>query len=493
MTHDILLTTASGIVRIVLRIYFTVLLLLVAILGNSFCALRARWQLAHYGRIPVVKLTGWLNWSQALLLTWSLRSNALGFFGIVMVFTSLLSKASDLVVLGLVNEVMIETRCPFNTSTDFLVLANEYYGVAHSAPDPEGSFYNLVTQAQINSVRNGGLDAIYGKVNTNINFRANPEDVVANWTCSELGDPSTSPVYDSYTTYQNITTDLANRNLIFADVDNAYISCFRTNGLDPRINQLVIITANNTQETDGTFSIRASFDTTPSYTDAKAMRSFECNLGPQNQTWMQTHIGVQSTLTSWCSLLRGDMYDGYSTNKTFTLVPETRFESYLHSMIMSANSLMSPTTSMIHDYTQGCMDGRTIVPWPVTLLLAAVTVFFIAMVCAWLALVVMVHSRPGARALSAGDNGTVPLGMLGWIRYAVRQSPAAAQANEADGMGSEDDIVLRKWCVERTSSGGRLRVRIRQAGEGLAQREGWDVEEEEGVYELPRAGLYRRV
>jgi hypothetical protein len=78
-----------------------------------------------------------------------------------MVFTSLISKASDLVVLGLVNEVMIETRYPFNTSTNFLVLASEYYGKAYSAPDPEGSFYNLVTQAQINSVRNGGLNAIY--------------------------------------------------------------------------------------------------------------------------------------------------------------------------------------------------------------------------------------------------------------------------------------------------------------------------------------------
>jgi hypothetical protein len=485
MTHDILLTTASGIVRIVLKIYFTVLLLLVAILGNSLCALRARWQLARDGQIPLVKLTSWLNWSQALLLTWSLRSNALGFFGIVMVFTGILSKASDLVVLGLVNEVMIETRCPFNTSTDFLVLASEYYRKSYSSPDPEGSFYNLVTQAQINSVRNGGLNAIYDKVNTNINFRASPEDVVANWTCSELGDPSTSPVYDASTTYQSISTDLASRNLIFTGVNNAYRSCFRTYGSDPRINQLVIITANNTQETDGTFSIRASFDTTPSYTDAKAMRSFECNLGPQNQTWMQTHIGVESTLTSWCSLLRGDMYDGYSTNKTFTLAPETRFESFLHSMIMSANSLMSPNASRIHDHTQGCMDGRTVVPWPVTLLLAVVTAFFVAVVCAWLALVVIVHSRPGARALSAGETGAVPLGMLGWMRYAVRQNPAAARANEVDRMGGEDDIDLRKWCVERTSDGDRSRVRIRKAGEGLAQREGQDVEEE-GVYELTR-------
>ena len=145
-----------------------------------------------------------------------------------MVFTSLLSKASDLVVVGLVDKVPIKTRCLFNTSTDFLVLASEYYGVFYSAPDPEGSFYNLVTQAQINSVRNGGLNAIYDKVNTNVNFQANPEDVIATWICSELGDPSTPPVYDASMTYQDISTDLANRNLIFAGENNAYGSCFRT-------------------------------------------------------------------------------------------------------------------------------------------------------------------------------------------------------------------------------------------------------------------------
>jgi len=471
MANDILLTTASGIVRIGLRIYFTVLLLLVSVLGNSCCALRARLQLARHGNIPIVKLTGWLDWSRALLFNWSLRSNALGFFGIVMVFTSLLSKASDLVVSGLVNEVMIDTRCPFNTSTDFLVLASEYYGEAYSAPDPEGSFYNLVTQAQINSVRNGGLDAIYDKVNTNVNFRATPEDVVATWTCNELGDPYTPPVYNAFMTYQDISTDLANMNLIFAGENNAYEACFRTYGSDPRINQLTIITANNTQETNGTFSIRASFDTTPSYTDAKAMRSFECNLGPQNQTWMQTHIGIDNTLTSWCPLLRGNMYDGYSTNKTFTLAPEVTFESFLHSMMMSANALMSPNTS-IHDYTQGCIDERTIVPWPVTLLLAVAAAFFVAVVCARLALAVMVYSQPTARALSAGDNGAVPVGLLGWMRYAVRQSPAAARATElVDEMGGEEDKDLRKWCVETVSSGGQSNVRIRRASEGLLQSE----------------------
>jgi len=450
MASDILLSTAPGLVRIAFRAYFTVLLLLVSVLGNSCCALRARLDLARHGNISVVKLTGWLDWSRALLFNWSFRSNALGFVGMVMVFTSLLSKASDLVVSGLVNSVMIETRCPFNTSTDFLVLASEYYGVDYSAPDPEGSFYNLVTQAQINSVRNGGLDAIYDKVNTDIRFRANSQDVLASWTCSALGDPYLYPTYDAYATYENISTDLANRNLIFGDQNNAYTSCFRTYGSDPRINQLTIITANNTEETNVTFSIRASFDTTPSYTESKAMRSFECNLGPQNQTWMLTHINIDNTLTSWCDLLRGNMYDGYSINKTFTLVPKTRFESFLHSMMMSANALMSPNANTIQDYTQGCMDERTIVPWPVTMLVAITAAFFVAVVCAYLTLAIMVHLQPEARELSAGDHGVVPVGLLGWMRYAVRQRPGAAEAIELVA-GTDDNMDLRKWCLKAPS------------------------------------------
>lgn len=107
-----------------------------------------------------------------------------------------------------------------------------------------------------------------------------------------------------------------------------------------------MFTANNTQETDGMFSIRASFDMTPSYTDGKA-----------------------------------------------------HFKNFLHSMMMSANTLMSPNMSMIHDYTQGCMDSQTIVLWLVTLIVVVMATLFVAVVCAWLTLVVMVHSRTwGSRA-----------------------------------------------------------------------------------------------
>jgi hypothetical protein len=196
MGTDILLTTPSGIVRIVLRIYFTVLLLLVSLMGSKICAVRARLQLARHGSIPVARLSGWHDWSKAVLFNWSLRSNALGSLGFVMLFAGLLSKGSDLAVSGLVNKVMIETRCPFNVSMpNYLVLAREYYSQSGSAPDPMGSFFNLATQAQINSVRNGGLDAVYAKFNDDVDFRATYRDVAANWTCNELVAVSAA-VYD---------------------------------------------------------------------------------------------------------------------------------------------------------------------------------------------------------------------------------------------------------------------------------------------------------
>jgi hypothetical protein len=78
------------------------------------------------------------------------------------------------------------------------VLAPEHYGGQNLSAPELSSFYNLVTQAQVNSVRYGGADAIYNKVNTDVSFRADPNDIFATWRCNELGDPSTAPVYDAY-------------------------------------------------------------------------------------------------------------------------------------------------------------------------------------------------------------------------------------------------------------------------------------------------------
>src|ERR1700761_3073115 len=220
MAKDIYVNRPSSIIRICFQIYFTVSFLLVSIISNSCCVLWARLQLARHNKIQVVKLTGWLDWANVILLNWHCRANVLGSLGIIMIFTSLLSKASNLAVTGLVNNVTIITRCDFNTNTDFLVLAPEYYGVNFGAPDPQGSFYNLVTQAQVNSIRNGGADGIYNKVNTDVQFRADANDVYANWKCNGLGDPSQAPTYDANQNYSAIVADLWHKNLVFADQNN---------------------------------------------------------------------------------------------------------------------------------------------------------------------------------------------------------------------------------------------------------------------------------
>jgi hypothetical protein len=463
MAPNILLHTPSNIIRICLQVYFTVLFLLISVLGNSCCVLYARLQLARRGNIPVVKLTGWLDWAQAVLFNFHFRTNALGFVGVIMIFSSLLSKASNLAVAGLVNNVTIVTRCHFNTSGDYLILAPEYYGQNFGSPDVDGSFYNLVTQAQINSVRHGGVDAIYKKVNTDVSFRADPSDVYANWRCNELQDQSIAPIYDAYRNDSEIWSDLGERNLLFTSGQNAGVACWRNpNGtIDGRTNQLTIITANNTQDTNGTFSIRASFDTTQSYTDPKVMRSFECNLEPQNTSWMLTHINIASTLgpeSSWCNLLRGDMYEGYNISKTFITTPEAKLQSYLHAMIMSTNPLVGQDSHTSND-TQGCVDTRTIIPLPITVLIVVAALCFVSAVCTWFVLWVMVHLQPGAQILSVGDDG-IPVGLLGWMNFAVRNSSGAGRSNDQMNGAKRKDLC--SWYVELVPVGGKSELRLRR-------------------------------
>jgi hypothetical protein len=85
MAQDILLDFPSSNIRICLQVYFNLLFLLISIGGNSCYANFARLQLVRYGNIPVVKLTGWLDWAQVILFNWHFRTNALGFVGIIMV------------------------------------------------------------------------------------------------------------------------------------------------------------------------------------------------------------------------------------------------------------------------------------------------------------------------------------------------------------------------------------------------------------------------
>jgi hypothetical protein len=182
----------SAYVRLALRAYFTVLLLLLAFLGDQCCGKRVKLRLYYRRFVSVRQMTGWLHgWGAASALV-SFRGSPAGWLGIVMLLASLLGIICDLAVSGLVVTVDVVSRCPFNTTGKYTALSD-----AHP-PNPvgvesAGTLFNLITQAQGISQANGGLDGIFRKVNTDTRFRPDEKDIVGRWICEATGEDRSFP------------------------------------------------------------------------------------------------------------------------------------------------------------------------------------------------------------------------------------------------------------------------------------------------------------
>jgi hypothetical protein len=80
----------SAKLRIGLRIYFTALFLIIAIVGNQCCRLRATLRLLHQKGVNVSLLTGWLTDISTLVVVWfNQRSLPAGFMGAIMAYCGL--------------------------------------------------------------------------------------------------------------------------------------------------------------------------------------------------------------------------------------------------------------------------------------------------------------------------------------------------------------------------------------------------------------------
>lgn len=116
MGLPLLLVVESSYIRLGLRVYFTVAIVLIGLLGDQCLALRTQRNLGAGKQIPLTAMTGWLTNMSLLSAIAGFRRLPGGiFFGIVMITCTILSLLSDLAVSGLVRTVNIPSRCPFGT------------------------------------------------------------------------------------------------------------------------------------------------------------------------------------------------------------------------------------------------------------------------------------------------------------------------------------------------------------------------------------------
>ena len=445
---QVLINASSAHVRIFLRAYFTVILLLVSFLGDQCCALRVKLRLYHQKPVSIPQMTGWLSGSRtAATLLW-LRTSPAGWLGAAMIVASVLGVACDLAVSGLVVTTEVVSRCPFNTTGIYSVLSTEALP-ARVFVYPTGISFNIITQAQTTSQLNGGVDGIFKKVNTDSNFRADSQDIVGQWVCNATGDEISFPgAADANTIIQT----MQEQGLLFTQ---SSASC-ADGTTSIYYGDLFVWTAPEDDYPTQPWQIRAAVDVQLNFTAGLVMKTYLCYMDAPSLDWLLARIQLQNSLSNWCEVAKGSLYPGSVANAVaLQREPGAVIASTLNTMMISSGAVWGNFSSEIKDPTQGCLSPRALVTVPVVSLFAITTAGAIAMALYLITLAFLIRraeadSSPAYR--KAVEDGT-PGGLVGWMRRATQETGIAVR-----GVGDDSYAWLKQWHLEPSVAQGTTRL-----------------------------------
>lgn len=455
---EVHINLSSAYVRLALRAYFTVFLLLLGFLGDRCCAKRVKLRLYRHQRVGISQMTGWLTGAQAAMAWMTMRVSSAGWLGPVMILASLLSIGCDLAVSGLVVSVDVVSRCPFNTTGMYSAIANTPIP-ARTLVESAGTLFNIVTQAQSTSLLNGGLDGIFRKVNTDIKFRADTEDIFGQWECDATGEqrrfPVTNPITadEAFTALENIAIALQEDGLLF--IQTQY-SCW-TDHPDNSTSQLFIWSASQGAVPNEPWQVSAAVDTTEDSEAEKVMEIYSCQMNAPAVAWALQETDPLTALSGWCDVIRGALFPDNVAHATELLTdPSLVMASNLNNIIMNSGAAWNDAESplVIDDPTQGCLAPRAVIPWPVVILFGIVTAMNIVAVIYWTVLTILIRiarKKNSAAYIRAVEDRT-PSGLCSWMRRA---------AYETDMRWGADDIWAKQWTFGSTidhQSTGLLRM-----------------------------------
>ena len=360
----------SRVVRPVFTIAFFLLTWLIGFIAAFFLSWRNQSKLLH-GRkkaIPLNHLSSWLSEPDALWYLWYTRRLPGGRYGLLMVSTGLFTLLSHIFVGLYITSTATADRCTFIQG---IVL--ETWNVS-TLPASQWPAADMAVNAQIYSVRNGGLTGIYEKVNADSasladpQFAARSEDVIGGWTCTSTGSqdfPSDATIHDMATSLQS--TD----DLYTAAIDNA---TERLITADRALMSLLIWSASvDNSITPGPWDVKASIGFRDTEYESFTMENTYCHCaleGPLKD--LLTYIPSQETLTEWKERLYGLLQeiDNAGGNRgEYTGI----LELGLNALTMAAgtgNKANRLLTETLADPKYGCIAIRTLIQYPIFIALA---------------------------------------------------------------------------------------------------------------------------
>ncbi|KAJ5538982.1 hypothetical protein N7513_007314 [Penicillium frequentans] len=406
----ILTDISSGNTRLVLRAYFLIVISLVAWLAGGVLQSRSQLKIIKHGSVRAHTVMGWQQGFDLLKMVYQLRQlpgGTLGYSAMVILFA--LSKITDLLTANLVTQVPIKSRCPFgegmvlNTTGPYLL----------TAPPSNGMPYIVAHNSQYFSLHNTCAVGIYAKVNQDVTFCPDTQDILGTWVCSTDATRTYSAAYNM----AELSADLIEQDLLYPDPTGEY------SAFGEYYNHFVTWSSSASLDTEssstGTWDVRAAIQTNASpYDDNVTMLPLSCSMNAVPAEKITGAMNTTIALENWKTLFQGLMY--YGTGTPSVSDPELGLAILLNTMTMvyGGNNMLLSVPAQDADQTQGCIVFATNVPTVIEALVLLVAGLFIGL---------MVLSNVYACKLGFTRRGgrealkTLPDGIIGWAVKAAQE------------------------------------------------------------------------
>jgi hypothetical protein len=467
-SSGVLVAFDASIVRVILRIYFTLAPLAVAFLGDQICNLRPKLLHLRQASVPVLSTTGWLSAYDAARILWVTRTSPLYLQGVfaAMVLTGALMTVSDLATSGLVNAIDIPGRCDLNISGSFWVIPSrdKSFDIRGIFSNPFEERSRAVIRAHDANILNGGVTGIYQSIDSDVRYRAERTDIHGTWRCQDLGEAIT---YKFSVNTSEVIRDMARKGLIYGakEFDKrppfATFTGFTTDNGTFVEREFGIYSTNETTDANG--SLTSTWDLIMAYhrvlpgakTDLledKTIFRFLCKLDAPAIEWLLLTASPRDSIDQWGLRIHNAVYEGPVSAPRLTANPGLALETGLNVMTTSMaaaqgeNATLSDGITKLpipNDTTKGCLMKETLIPWPVILLFGMVVAMLAWAVVyagvAWLLVRKATESQP-----SQYYNTVIPVGLVSWLKFAVgKESRNASYRGHLKNHISSPE--LRSW------------------------------------------------
>ncbi|KAF5681910.1 hypothetical protein FDENT_7879 [Fusarium denticulatum] len=440
-------------VRVVLRVYFLVVLALTGFFVRRVLHGRNKLRILGGGSILATRALNSLDGLDLLLAPLKLRALPSGAFGFsFLLFLFVLGKAADLLTSYLVVNHLIQSRCSFGQGLVFDDGANL------PMPPFNGRPFQVVQNAQLLAVNNSCPYGIYKKLNTDSSFCPEKRDILGSWNCNIVND-QTPQSWPSGTNSSDIAQGMNQKGLIY---DNGYVE--QTQWSSGFVNHLVIWSTSATLDSDGSlWSVKAAVETTYKSEDDIQLTPLTCSVSASGAEQTIRGMASGTTLKEWVPTFQGLMYNGFNTSAIQDVQDALAILLNTITMISGGNNYLLAEPGPGQDKTQGCLARAAYVPTVMVVIFLAVAGLGVTAFVAWCITSIRLFRSPS-------ELEALPLSAEEWATFAAREYLSTANNNHGVVVAPVETSELKSFSVGFSQPNiGRIGMFQRRQGNLLFQ------------------------